>query len=361
MAVVHQLRARHAQARRGAAEGAAGRRPLRPGCATRRDRTAHQARLHRHAEQPDGDDDDALAARLLLRPRARACAHRPRSGLLRVHRAPGLPGRRRGVPEGGPAGARAPHLLEDLRACRAAGRLRGRADGRDRSDREDAAGVRRQHPGPGRRPREHRRAGGARRAPAARPTKDGSSSSARCGSTGSSRRGLRSRTSSSWKWGRTRGRSTKRCSGRARSCARWVDSGRRERCGSPSGLRTRTRSSPKPWPRFWPRRPRPSGILRHPRVRSGPRFPYADNVEKRHRSRCDHRSQWTARAAARGALADHRLPPAGSAKAFGLGDSSGRPLAGRSSPCSSRSARSRAASICSVERSHRISSRTPPT
>ena len=59
LAVVRQLRPRRAQARRGAAEGAARRRPLRPRRAARGDRPAHEARLRRDAEQPDGNDDDA--------------------------------------------------------------------------------------------------------------------------------------------------------------------------------------------------------------------------------------------------------------------------------------------------------------
>ena len=62
------------------------------------------------------------------------------------------------------------------------------------------------------------------------------------------------------------------------------------------------------------------GYPRHSRVRSGPRFPYADNVEERHRSRCDRRSQRTARAAARRALSDHHVPPAGASQTVGLGD-----------------------------------------
>ena len=70
------------------------RRPLRPRRAARRDRAAHEARLHRDAEQPDRDDDDAGAARRLLRARPRARAHGARPGVLRVHRAAGLPGRR---------------------------------------------------------------------------------------------------------------------------------------------------------------------------------------------------------------------------------------------------------------------------
>ena len=104
VAVLHQLRARHAQARRRAAEGAARRRSLRPRRAPGRDRPAHQARLRRDAEQPDRDDDDPRAARRLLRARPRARADGARPGLLRVHRAPGLPRRRRRVrcrPAGG--------------------------------------------------------------------------------------------------------------------------------------------------------------------------------------------------------------------------------------------------------------------
>ena len=66
LAVVHQLRPGHAQAGCGAAEGAVGE-PLRPGrllAATVRAPSSST----RHSEQPDGDDD-ALAARRLLRSR----------------------------------------------------------------------------------------------------------------------------------------------------------------------------------------------------------------------------------------------------------------------------------------------------
>ena len=102
------------------------------------DRAAHEARLHRDAEQPDRDDDDAGRARRLLRARARARAHGARPGVLRVHRPPGLPGRDRGVREGGPPRARPAHVLEDLRPRGAAHRLRRRAAGRDPGDRQDA-------------------------------------------------------------------------------------------------------------------------------------------------------------------------------------------------------------------------------
>ena len=54
------------------------------------DRPAHEARVHRDAEQPDRDDDDPGAARRLLRARSRARAHGARPGVLRVHRASGL-------------------------------------------------------------------------------------------------------------------------------------------------------------------------------------------------------------------------------------------------------------------------------
>ncbi len=58
--------------------------------------------------------------------------------------------RRRALPEAGAPGRRASHLLEDLRARRAARRLRGRSSGRVRVDGEGAATVRPDDTGPGR-------------------------------------------------------------------------------------------------------------------------------------------------------------------------------------------------------------------
>ena len=121
---------------------------------------------------PTGHDDDARAARLLLRPRPRARAHRARPGLLRVHRPARLSRRRRGVPREGQPRARAADVLEDLRAGRPAGRLRRRPAGRDPGDRQDAAGVRRRHAGPGRRARQHRRRRRSSPSAAGSPPKD---------------------------------------------------------------------------------------------------------------------------------------------------------------------------------------------
>ena len=158
---------------------------------------------------------------------------------------PDYPGRRRGVREGGPARARAAHVLEDLRPRRAPRRLRDRADGRDPGDRQDAARLRRQHAGPGGRAREHGRARGARGAAAPHARRDARRWSARCASTGSSPPAPQSRTSSSPRSARTRCRSTRRCSARARSSARWAGSAPRARSGSRSARPRRTRSSPR--------------------------------------------------------------------------------------------------------------------
>ena len=81
-----------------------------------------------------------------------------------------LPGRRRALPEGGPAGRRPAHVLEDLRPRRPARRLRRRAGERLRRDGEGAPPVRHHVTGAGRCAREHRRAtpssrGGARSTP----------------------------------------------------------------------------------------------------------------------------------------------------------------------------------------------------
>ena len=196
LAVLRQLRPRHAQAWGRAPHGAARGRPLRPRRASRCDRAEDEARLHRDAEQPHGDDDLPRAARRLLRQRPRARAHRRRPGVLRVRRAPRLPGRDRGVHEGGAPRARPPHLLQDLRPRRAACRLRDRAGRRRRGDLEDAAGLRRDA--------QAQVAALASmgetaelRSGAGSPTRAARRSSARSASTGSSRPGRRSRTSSS--------------------------------------------------------------------------------------------------------------------------------------------------------------------
>ena len=81
-------------------------------------------------------------------------------------------------------------------------------------------------------------------------------SSGRSASTGSSRPGRRSGTSSSSRSARTRPRSSTRCSARARSSARWARSALRGRCGSRSGRRTRTHSSPRRSPPSGRRRPK---------------------------------------------------------------------------------------------------------
>ena len=164
---------------------------------------------------PTGHDQHARRARRLVRARARARRHRARPGLRRVHRRPGLPGRRRGLPEAGPPRRRPAHLLEDLRARRAAGRLRARA-GRDRHrDRQGAARVRHHHARAGGRAREPRLAGRARAPPARERRRARASSSGSCASTASTRSGPRSRTSSSPRSARTRARSSSSCSAKA--------------------------------------------------------------------------------------------------------------------------------------------------
>ncbi len=163
LALVHQLRARRTEGRRRASEGAARRRPLRPGRTARRDRAEDEAGLHRDAEQPHGHDDDARSARRLLRTCPRARPHGSRPGLLRVHRPARLSRRRRGVPRPRAPGARAADVLEDLRARRSTGRLRRRPDGRDPGDRQDPARIRCRHAGTGRSARQHRWCRRARR------------------------------------------------------------------------------------------------------------------------------------------------------------------------------------------------------
>ncbi len=244
LAVVHQLRPRHVEARRDAGARAVARPPPRPGGDARGDRAADEARLHRDAQQPHRHDDRPRCARRVLRAGARARADGARPGLPRVHRPPGLPGRDRGVRQARPARARPAHLLEDLRARRVARGLRRRRGRDDHRDRQGPSRLRREH-------RRHRSprspawttrqscCGGGRS-----PQRAATSSHGPCGPTGSSLPALPSRTSSSPMWPRTHVRSSKRSCGRAQSCARWARSVRPEPCGSPSAPRRRTRSSP---------------------------------------------------------------------------------------------------------------------
>ena len=119
-----------------------------------------------HPNNPTGNDEHAGRARRVLRARPRTRPHGARPGVLRVRRRPRLRGRGRGVPEGGAAGGRPAHVLEDLRARWAAGRLRvGAGRGRD-GDRQGQARLRRDDRRTGGRAREPRRAGRARAPPA---------------------------------------------------------------------------------------------------------------------------------------------------------------------------------------------------
>ena len=76
LAVVPELRPRPAQARRRPGARAAARRADRPGCDARRDHAADEARLHRGAEQSDGHDERPRRARRVLRARSAARPHR---------------------------------------------------------------------------------------------------------------------------------------------------------------------------------------------------------------------------------------------------------------------------------------------
>ena len=97
LAVVSELRARPAEARRRAR--CASRCATSGSTSTRcwRDHAAHEARLHRRAEQPDRDDEHSRRARRVLRagPAARPDGRRP--GVLRVRRRARLPRCGRGV------------------------------------------------------------------------------------------------------------------------------------------------------------------------------------------------------------------------------------------------------------------------
>ena len=139
LAVVPELRARPAEARRRPGPRPAPRRPRRRRRAPRRRDRAHEARIRPHREQPDGNDDRPRRPRAVPRRRPRSRPHGRRRGVLRVRRRPVVPGRHRGGGEAGPAGARAADVLEDLRSRRATRRLRGRAGVRDRGDPQGAA------------------------------------------------------------------------------------------------------------------------------------------------------------------------------------------------------------------------------
>ena len=114
---------------------------------------------------PTGHDERPGRARRVLRARPAARPHRPRPGLLRVHRRFRVSGRSRGVPPGGSSGPRPADLLQDLRSRRAARRLRDRPRGGRHGDREGAPRVRRDLGRPGGGAGEPRRRDGARSAP----------------------------------------------------------------------------------------------------------------------------------------------------------------------------------------------------
>ena len=129
---------------------------------------AHEDRLRLPPEQPDRDDEHARRARRLLRARARARAHRGRPGVLRVRRRiPTIRTPSRSTSKRGERRRRPAHVLEDLRARRAARRLRGRPARDVRGDGEGAAAVRREHDRAGRGAREPRRRGRDRPPPRA--------------------------------------------------------------------------------------------------------------------------------------------------------------------------------------------------
>ncbi len=152
VAVVPELRARPAEARRRPRPRPARGRADRPRRAARRDHAAHEARLHRRAEQPDRDDERPRGARRVLRAGSAARPHGPRPGVLRVRRRSRLPGRDRRVPR------------RAVTACSSCGRSRrssaspgcasATASGRRTSSRRSArCGARSTSPRPARRPR----------------------------------------------------------------------------------------------------------------------------------------------------------------------------------------------------------------
>ena len=166
------------------------------------------------------------------------------------------------------AGAGTADLLQDLRARRAADRLRRRPCRRDRRDPQGAAGVRRDDARAGGRAREPRRAGGARAAPRGQPRGDGGARG------GPARPGLRAdRAGGGQLPVRRRRRGCRRPQRRAPPARRdrpadGRRSAPRPRCGSPRARPTRSRSSRSSSPRS-PRAERAEGRPAAGRITAG--------------------------------------------------------------------------------------------
>ena len=302
---------------------AAPRRPLRPRRAARRRRAADEARLHRDPEQPDRHDDDAGRARRLLRPRARARAHR--RSTRRTSSTSTSPDYPDGIAEYAKAGRSVLVLRTFSKIYGLAGLRIGYGVGPP--DVIQAIGktrraVRRQHAGAGGGAREPRRARGARAAPAAdrRRARDARAHAARAraraGRAGGRELPLR-------RGRRRRGAALRGAAAPGRrSSGRWPRSGLPARSGSRSARRRRTSSSPPrspPCERPRPSRPEPSAILSASRAPGRPRLTHANDAEERHGPRCGRERKREAGPPARRALADHDLPPAAAAPAHALG------------------------------------------
>ncbi len=122
------------------------------------DRRADAPRLCREPQQPHRHLEPPGRGRGARGRAAAGVPARPRRGLLRVHRRPGLPGRHRPRPPRG-AADRHPHVLEGVRARGAPRRLRGGGAGGARGAARDPRGLRHELRGPGgghRRPRRRR-------------------------------------------------------------------------------------------------------------------------------------------------------------------------------------------------------------
>ena len=122
-------------------------RALRPRRDPRRRDATHEARLHRRSEQSDRHHEQSLRARCVLRTGPGGCPHGARPGVLRVHRRPRVPGRRRGVREG--LEVLVLRTFSKIFDSPVSGSATASAVGRDHGDREGTPSLRRDVSRPG--------------------------------------------------------------------------------------------------------------------------------------------------------------------------------------------------------------------
>ena len=281
---------------------------------------------------PTGTMTTRDAARRLLRARPRARAHRPRPGLLRVHRPPGLPRRRRGVP------ARA------AAACSCCARSR-RSTGSPGCASATASGP----------PDVIQAIGKTRRAFDVNTQAQVAALASIDGAGRARRAAPADRTRDARTLERTLREHGLEPAGPAVANFLFVEVGEDAPAlfdallrqgaivrpmgafGAPGALRI-TVGTPDENAFFAEALASVTGgddlsarLSWGPSRALAPAFPYADHAEERHRPRSGRQRQRPGRAAARRALADHDLPPAGAAAAFALGVRPHGPRLGRSS------------------------------